>query len=107
MRAAPPGNGVGSPPVTSRLSRIRAVSLTCRSAASRAALMSPALLAALAASVAALESVDAAARVDQLLLARIEGMALAAKFDVHVALRRAGRERVAARAPHLGHDVVG
>jgi len=60
----------------------------------------------LAAPVATLEPVDPPAGVNELLLAGVEGMALRAQLDVHVALGRAGREGVAARAAHLGHDVV-
>src|SRR4029079_7256535 len=60
----------------------------------------------LAAPVATLEPVDAAAGVNQLLLAGVEGVALGAQLDVQVALGRPGREGVAAGAAHLGHDVV-
>src|SRR4051794_34548057 len=66
------------------------------------------LLLLLALAVAALEPVDATTGVDELLLARIEGVALAAELDVHVvALGRSGGERVPAGTPHLGHHVVG
>src|SRR5690606_23602056 len=66
----------------------------------------PLLLLALA--VAALEPVDAAAGVHQLLLAGVEGVALAAQLDAQVALRRrAGDERVAARAHDAGLGVLG
>src|SRR5437868_3094629 len=55
--------------------------------------------------VAALEALDPTAGVDQLLLARVEGVALVAQFDVQVGLGRLGRERVAARALHRRLDV--
>src|SRR5436190_6490876 len=54
-----------------------------------------------------LEAGDAAAGVDDLLLARVERMALRADLDVQLGLGRAGDERVAARAVHRGHDVLG
>src|SRR5205807_7651439 len=57
--------------------------------------------------VAALEALDAAARVDQLLLAGEEGMALVAELDVEVGLRGTGGERVAARTLHGGRHVLG
>src|SRR5207248_2694927 len=64
------------------------------------------LRALLAAPVATLEPVDAPAGVHELLLARVEGMALGAELDVQVALGRSRGEGVAAGAAHLGHDVV-
>src|ERR671934_2053116 len=44
----------------------------------------------------ALEALDAAAGVDELLLARVEGMACRADLDVQLGLRRPGHELVAA-----------
>src|SRR5215204_836436 len=61
----------------------------------------------LALAVPALEPVDAAAGVDQLLLARVEGMALAAQLDPQVGLGGTGGEGVATRATHAGDLVVG
>src|SRR4029077_3291446 len=55
----------------------------------------------------ALEALDAGAGVDELLLARIERVALRADLDVQLGLRRAGLERVTARARHRGDDVLG
>src|SRR5581483_6051822 len=55
----------------------------------------------------ALEPLDAAARVHQLLLAGVERVALRADVDVQLGLRRAGLERVPARARHRGDDVLG
>src|SRR5579862_3055644 len=55
----------------------------------------------------ALEALDAAAGVDELLLARVERMALRADLDVQLGLRRAGLERVPARARDRGQDVLG
>src|SRR5205807_2871731 len=60
-----------------------------------------------AGAVAALEALDPSARVHQLLLARVEGVALVAQLDVEVRLGRAGREGVAARAAHARLHVVG
>src|SRR5437762_7261081 len=48
--------------------------------------------------VPALEPLDASAGVDQLLLARVERVALRAQLDVELGLRRARLERVPARA---------
>src|SRR4051794_28279901 len=56
---------------------------------------------------AAAEAVDAAAGVHELLPARVERVAVRADLDVDLGLRRAGRELVAARAPHVGLDVFG
>ena len=56
---------------------------------------------------AALEALDAAAGVDQLLLARVERVALGAELDVQVGLGRAGVELVPARAVHVGERVSG
>src|SRR5438045_576643 len=53
------------------------------------------------------EALDAAARVDELLLAGVERMAGRADLDVELRLRRAGIELVAARAANVGEDVVG
>src|SRR5438045_4556415 len=54
-----------------------------------------------------LEALHPSARVEQLLLARVEGMALRADLDVQVRLRRARLERVPAGARHRREDVVG
>jgi len=51
---------------------------------------------ALALAVTALEALDAATGVNQLLLTGVEGVALGAQFDVHLRLRGAGDERVPA-----------
>src|SRR3954470_4632812 len=56
---------------------------------------------------ATLEPLHATAGVDQLLLARVERVAVRADLHVHVALRRARLERVPARARHGGLDVLG
>src|ERR1043166_2148088 len=56
---------------------------------------------------AALEALDAAARIDELLLARVERVALRADLDVELRLRRAGLERVSAGARHRGDHVLG
>jgi hypothetical protein len=56
---------------------------------------------------AALEALDAATGVDQLLLARVKGVALGAKLDMQVGLRRPRVELVAARAVHVGKRVFG
>ena len=55
----------------------------------------------------ALEPLDAAPGIDQLLLAGVEGMALGADLDVEIRLRRARVELVSARAAHVGEDVLG
>src|SRR5207237_5999154 len=54
-----------------------------------------------------LEPLHPAARVDELLLAGVERMALRADLDVQLGLRRTRRERVPARAVHGGEDVLG
>src|SRR5262245_38627874 len=54
-----------------------------------------------------LEALDAAAGVEELLLARVERVAVGANLDVELGLRRAGRERVPARAGHGREDVLG
>src|SRR5207237_295570 len=56
---------------------------------------------------AALEPLHPAARVHELLLARVERVALRADLDVQLALGRARLERVAARARHRGEGVLG
>src|SRR5687768_15998203 len=56
---------------------------------------------------AALEPLDAAAGVDELLAARVERVAVRADLDVQLGLRRARGELVAARAPDAGLDVLG
>src|SRR5680860_1316953 len=60
-----------------------------------------------AAAVATLEPIDASAGVDQLLLAGVEGMALAAQFAAQLILGGAGGERVATRALDRGQLVLG
>src|SRR3954447_12291709 len=57
--------------------------------------------------VAALEALDPAARVHQLLLAGVEGVALRAELDAELGHGRAGDEFVAARAVHAAFDVSG
>ena len=61
----------------------------------------------LAAGQLALEALDAATAVDQLLLARVEGVALIADLDLDRLLGGAGLERVAAGANDLRDHVVG
>src|SRR6476469_7539149 len=56
---------------------------------------------------APLEPLQPAARVDELLLARVEGVAVRADLDVELRLRRTRRERVPAAAVHGREDVVG
>src|SRR5436305_12622883 len=56
---------------------------------------------------AALEALDAAAGVDQLLLARVEGVASRADLNVQLGFRRARDELVAARAANGREDVLG
>src|SRR6476661_7255919 len=57
--------------------------------------------------LAAPEALYAAAGVDELLLARVERVALRANLDVQLGLRRAGLERVSAGTRHRGDDVLG
>src|SRR5215471_1611171 len=54
-----------------------------------------------------LEALDATARVDELLLAGVERVALRADLDVQLGLGGACHERVATRAVHGRHDVLG
>src|SRR5262249_47443823 len=54
-----------------------------------------------------LEALDAAARVHELLLARVERVALRADLDVELGLCRASLERVPTGARHGGEDVLG
>src|SRR6266516_1290341 len=56
---------------------------------------------------AALEALDAAAGVDELLLARVEGMAVRADLDMQLGLRRSGLELVPAGAVNGCQDVFG
>src|SRR4051812_14347458 len=56
--------------------------------------------------VPALEPLDAATGVDELLLARVEGVTLGAQLHAQRWDRRAGHELVATRAVHLALDVV-
>src|SRR3989442_10190041 len=55
----------------------------------------------------ALEALDPATGVDELLLARVEGVALRAELDAERGDGRAGGELVPAGAVHLALDVVG
>src|SRR5438132_14435310 len=55
----------------------------------------------------ALEPLHAAARVDELLFARVERVAVRADLDVQLRLRRPRLERVPAGARHVREDVVG
>src|SRR3954451_9833332 len=57
--------------------------------------------------VATLEALDPATGVNELLLARVERVALRAELDPETRHRRTSRELVAARAVHLALDVVG
>ena len=57
--------------------------------------------------LAALEALDAAAGVDELLPARVERVAVGADLDVDLGLGRARRELVAAGAADVGLDVLG
>src|SRR5436189_1029836 len=65
-----------------------------------------AALAGLGALELALEALDAAAGVHELLLARVEGMTGRADLDVQLGLRRAGLELVPARAAHGREHVL-
>src|SRR4029453_2417043 len=56
---------------------------------------------------AALEALHSTARVYELLLPRVERMALGADLDVELLLRRARPELVAARTRDVREDVVG
>src|SRR3954449_4026644 len=60
-----------------------------------------------AARLAAAEALHPAAGVHELLLARVERVAVRADLDVDLRLGRARRELVAARAAHVGFDVLG
>src|SRR5581483_9828504 len=76
-------------------------------AADRCAHVELAAAAGLSALELALEALHAAAGVDQLLLASVEGVAGRADLDVELGLRRPGLELVAARAAHGREHVVG
>src|SRR6476469_10957989 len=54
----------------------------------------------------ALEALDPTAGIHELLLARVERVAVGADLDVELRLRRAGRELVAARAGDVREDVL-
>src|SRR5260221_412065 len=54
-----------------------------------------------------LEALDASARVDQLLLAGVERVAVRANLDVELGLRRAGHERIATAAMDSCENVLG
>src|SRR5262249_16395504 len=56
---------------------------------------------------ATLEALDATAAVHELLLARVERVALRADLDVQLGLRRASLERVPTGARHRCEDVLG
>src|SRR3954468_22822087 len=56
---------------------------------------------------AALEALDTPTRVEQLLLARVERVAVRANLDVQLGLRGPRLECVPAGARHGGEDVVG
>src|SRR5437868_5360666 len=56
---------------------------------------------------AALEALHPAARVHELLLARVERMAVRADLDVQLGLRRARLERIPAGARHVREHVLG
>src|SRR5262249_38218561 len=56
---------------------------------------------------AALEALDAPARVDQLLTTGVERVAVGAHLDVELRTRRTRRELVAASAAHVSLHVVG
>src|SRR3954471_21747160 len=60
-----------------------------------------------AAGLAAAEALDAAAGIHQLLLARVERVAVGADLDVNLCLRRTSRELVPARAAHVSFYVFG
>src|ERR1700722_2317069 len=57
--------------------------------------------------VTTLEPLHPTTRVDKLLLAGEEGVALVAQLGVQLGLRRTRREGIAARAAHVGFDVIG
>src|ERR1700682_3301320 len=60
-----------------------------------------------AASVLLLEALHPASGVHELLLARVEGVALRADLDLQLRLCRLGLKRVPARAPDIRQHVVG
>src|SRR2546423_3698228 len=60
-----------------------------------------------AAPVLLLEALYSAPGVHELLLARVEGVALRADLDLQVRLRRLGLKRVPARAPDVRQHIVG
>jgi hypothetical protein len=64
------------------------------------------LLGAAGAFEAALEALDATARIHKLLLPRVERVALGADLDVELGLRGPRLELVAARATNRGKDIV-
>src|SRR5207248_8894587 len=67
----------------------------------------PRALRALGALESALEALDPSAGVHELLLARVEGVALGADLDVQLRLGRADLERVPAGARHRRQHVIG
>src|SRR5438445_8800369 len=60
-----------------------------------------------AAPVLLLEALHPASRVHELLLARVEGVALRADLHLQIRLRRPGLKRIPARAPDVRQHVVG
>src|SRR6476646_7624579 len=72
-----------------------------------ARLAAGAALCALGALEALLEALHPAARVHELLLARVERVAVRADLDVELRLRRSGLERVPAGARHRREDILG
>src|SRR4030088_1701007 len=60
-----------------------------------------------AAPVLLLEALHPASGVHELLLARVEGVALRADLDLQLRLRRLGLKRIPARAPDICQHIVG
>src|SRR5205807_3601253 len=88
-RRGRPSDPLGRPPTSSRL-------LGARGRPRRTAALGH----------AALEALDPSARVDQLLLARVERVAGGADLDVNLGLGRAGHELVAARTADVSVYVL-
>src|SRR4051794_40007786 len=106
-RIITPSNTAWPPTAASRWTgRLRSGLLTTPTSAARPSASVAASAAAGALRGAALEALDAAAGVHELLLARVEGMAVGADLDVHVALGRAGDELVPARTANRRLDVL-
>src|SRR4029453_6858828 len=87
-------NGCQEPEAHAALERLRGLEVAARLAAARTR-------------GAAAETLDATTGVDELLAARVEGVAVRADLDVKLRLRRPRPELVAARAAHVGRDVLG